>query len=34
MIDFRNAAYNLIRNCASGAGGSAEGGIVTEIGKH
>lgn len=34
MSDFRNAAHNLIRNCASGAGTLAEGGIVTGIGKH
>ena len=33
MIDFRNAANNLIRNCASSAGTLAEGGIVTGIGK-
>ena len=33
MIDVRNAAYDLIRKCASGAGSLAEGGIVTGIGK-
>ena len=33
MIDFRNAGFALLNNCAFGAGSSAEGGIVTGIGK-
>ena len=34
MIDFRNAALALLRNCALGAGTLGEGGIVTGLGKH
>ena len=33
IIDFKNAAYNLIHVCASDTGTLAEGGIVTGLGK-
>ena len=33
MVDFRDAAYNLIHDCVIGAGEDAEGGIATNIGE-
>ena len=33
MLDFRDAAFNLIHDCVIGAGEDAEGGVATGVGK-